>query len=144
MKLNIGQLKLESLQYLKKNKALLGKYVFSGFASMTIEFLLFYFLINSFNVNVVVASNVSLLCSGTFNYFLSRYWVFEKTSNVKKEILLFALIFFLSILINNAVFLFSLRFLKYNPMLSKFVAMCVSTGFNYLTKKYLVFREFSL
>jgi len=130
--------------YIKRNKSLLGKYIFSGLSSMLLELSLFYVLIHSFYLNAVLSTNVSLLLAGVFNYCLSRYWVFEKTSNLRREIILFAIIFFVSLLINNAIFIFSIHILKFSPMLSKCTAILISTGFNYLTKKYFVFREFSL
>ncbi|HEY5462810.1 MAG TPA: GtrA family protein [Hanamia sp.] len=131
-------------EYIKRNKTLLGKYIFSGISSMVLELFLFYVLIHSVYLKPVLSSNVSLLLAGIFNYCLSRYWVFEKTSNLRREIILFAVIFFVSLFINNAIFIFSMHVLKLSPMLSKCMAIIVSTGFNYLTKKYLVFREFSL
>ena len=136
--------KVNYILYIKRNKVLLAKYVFSGIASMLIELSLFYVLIHTFDLNAVLSSNVSLLLAGVFNYCLSRYWVFEKTSNLRREIILFAIIFFVSLLINNAIFLFSIHVFEFSPMLSKCTAILISTGFNYLTKKYLVFREFSL
>jgi len=136
--------KVNYILYLKRNKLLLAKYIFSGISSMLIELSLFYILIHTFDLNAVLSSNVSLLLAGIFNYCLSRYWVFEKTSNLRREIFLFAVIFFVSLFINNAIFIFSMHVLKLSPMLSKCMAIIVSTGFNYLTKKYLVFREFAV
>jgi putative flippase GtrA len=136
--------KANYILYIKHNRLLLGKYIFSGASSMVLELFLFYVLIHSLFLNPVLSSNLSLLLAGVFNYCLSRYWVFEKTSNLRREILLFAIIFFVSLLINNVIFIFSIRFLKFSPMLSKCTAILISTGFNYITKKYLVFREFSI
>lgn len=135
--------KADYITHVKRNKLLLGKYVFSGISSMLLELGLFYILIHFFSWDAVLSSNISLICAGILNYFLSRYWVFVKTSDIRREIILFAVIFFVSILINNAIFLFSIHFLKFSPLLSKFTAILISTGFNYLTKRYLVFKEFS-
>jgi putative flippase GtrA len=135
-------LKANYLAYFKNNKLLLGRYVFSGLSSMLLELFLFYLMIYFLYANAVVSSNFSLILAGIFNYFLSRYWVFEKTMDVKREVILFAIIFFVSLLINNAIFIFTIHVLKLNPMLSKSMAIVISTGFNYLTKKYLVFKEF--
>ena len=135
--------KVNYIQYVKHNKILLGKYIFSGISSMALELFLFYFLTNSFYLDPILSSNISLLLAGFFNYFLSRFWVFEKTRNLRREIILFALIFFISLLINNAIFIFCFRFLMLTPLISKSSAILISTAFNFLTKKYLVFRDFS-
>jgi len=134
--------KANYIAYIKNNKLLLGRYIFSGLSSMLLELFLFYVLIHFLYTNAVVSSNISLILAGIFNYFLSRYWVFEKTSDVKREIILFAIIFFVSLLINNVIFIFSIHVLRFSPMLSKSTAIVISTGFNYITKKYLVFKEF--
>lgn len=128
--------------YIKRNKSLLGKYIFSGISSMLFELFLFYIFFHLFNFFPVFSNNLSLILAGIFNYFLSRYWVFQKTSNPKREVILFAIIFFVSLLVNNAIFLFSIRIFGFSPILSKCSAIFISTGFNYITKKYLVFKEF--
>lgn len=128
--------------YIKRNKFLLGKYIFSGISSMLLELFLFDIFFHLFNFSPIFSNNLSLILAGIFNYFLSRYWVFQKTSNPKREVILFAIIFFVSLLVNNAIFLFSIRIFGFSPLLSKCSAIFISTGFNYITKKYLVFKEF--
>lgn len=135
-------LKSKLIIYLKTNRLLLIKYLFSGLSSMLLELFLFYTFFHLFNIFPVVSNNLSLILAAIFNYFLSRHWVFEKTSNPKREVILFVLIFFISLLINNAIFLFSIRIFGFSPFLSKCTAIFISTGFNYLAKKYLVFKEF--
>ncbi len=130
------------MAHIRKNKLLLGRYIFSGLSSMLLELFLFYVLIHFFYANAVISSNISLVLAGVFNYFLSRYRVFEKTSDVKREVILFVIIFFVSLLINNVIFIFSFHIFGLSPMVSKSMAILISTGFNYLTKKYLVFKEF--
>ena len=134
--------KVNYIAYIKKHKLLLGKYIFSGISSMLLELFLFYIFFHLFNIYPVLSNNLSLIFAGIFNYFLSRYWVFEKTSNPKREVILFAIIFFVSLLVNNAIFLFSIHIFGFSPILSKCSAIFISTGFNYITKKYLVFKEF--
>ena len=130
------------VSYIKRNRLLLVRYLFSGLSSMLLELFLFYIFFHLFNFSPVFSNNLSLILAGIFNYFLSRYWVFEKTSNPKREVILFAIIFFVSLLVNNAIFLFSMRIFGFSPLLSKCSAIFISTGFNYITKKYLVFKEF--
>ena len=134
--------KISLVGYVKRNRLLLGKYLFSGLSSMMLELFLFYVFFHVLSIYPVISNNLSLLLAGIFNYFLSRYWVFEKTSNPKREVVLFAIIFFVSLLVNNAIFIFSIHILSFSPLLSKCTAIFISTGFNYITKKYLVFKEF--
>ena len=135
-------LKDRFIKHVKENKVLLGRFIFSGLSSMMLELFLFYVFFNVLSIYPVISNNLSLLIAGIFNYFLSRYWVFEKTSNPKREVMLFAIIFFVSLLVNNAIFIFSIRIFGFSPLLSKCTAIFISTGFNYITKKYLVFKEF--
>jgi len=131
-----------NLGFLKLTKNIFLRYIIVGGLSAVAEISLLVTLVEYFFLNPLIANIVSFCVISSLNYLLSRLWVFERTGS-KKRIEFPIFLFFLTcgLLINQAVFwlLTDKFFVDYR--ISKAVSISSIVVWNFLTRKYIVFKS---
>lgn len=76
------------------------------------------------------------------NYFLSIVYIFGKSNYSRtNEILAFILFSALAIVLNQSVLWFFVEIIQFDIRICKALAIIIVASFNFLTKKYIVFRK---
>lgn len=117
------------------------KFILTGLFCALIEFLIFNFLID-FEIKYLVANVISIVIAVSINYLISRSFVFEKSKYSKqKEFISFVFFSFLALILNQCMLWFFVEIVKLDIRLCKALAIGIVATFNYVTKKYIVFKS---
>ncbi|MHA4895128.1 GtrA family protein [Pedobacter sp. PWIIR3] len=123
-------------------KSELVKFAFVGAFCAAIEFTSFYLLTNFTGLHYLIANILSVVLAITINYFLSRAYVFDKGKFSKRQEFI-AFIFFsaLGIGLNQTLLVFFVETVGIQIQIAKAFSIGLVATFNYLTKKFIVFRK---
>ena len=117
------------------------KFIIVGGFCASVEFITFNIFISFFKIDYLIANVMSILIAVSINYLLSRAFVFEKSRYSKRdEFLSFVLFSVLAILLNQMILWVLFEVIKFDIRLCKALAIVIVAFFNYLTKKYIVFK----
>ena len=117
------------------------KFIIVGGFCASLEFITFNIFISFFKIDYLIANVMSILIAVSINYLLSRAFVFEKSRYSKRdEFLSFVLFSVLAILLNQMILWVLFEVIKLDIRLCKALAIVIVAFFNYLTKKYIVFK----
>ena len=117
------------------------KFIIVGGFCASLEFITFNIFISFFKIDYLIANVLSILIAVSINYLLSRAFVFEKSRYSKRdEFLSFVLFSVLAILLNQMILWVLFEVIKLDIRLCKALAIVIVAFFNYLTKKYIVFK----
>jgi putative flippase GtrA len=147
-------------QHFEKNKSFyiqVFRYILIGGLATILDFTIFYIASNVFKLHFLIANSISFMFGLTFNYFLSREWVFNKKShNFKKDFTLYVITSAMGLIINNLIMyvlidfdilkmIFDLTIKQSSVNLIKLTAKMIATIivliWNFISKNYLVFRK---
>jgi|GEM_PF-685560 len=122
-------------------KLQLFKFILVGLFCACIEFLTFNFLISFFKLEYLIANAISIVIAVSLNYVLSRAFVFGNSKYSKKvEFLSFVLFSILALALNQCILWFFFQIVKLDIRVCKVLAIGIVAFFNYVTKKYIVFK----
>jgi putative flippase GtrA len=117
------------------------RFLLVGLFCASIEYLTFNVFINAFKIEYLVANVISIVIAVSINYLLSRAFVFEKSKYSKRdEFLSFVLFSVLAIVLNQLILWMFFEIIKLDIRLCKALAIIIVAFFNFLTKKYIVFK----
>jgi putative flippase GtrA len=117
------------------------KFIIVGGFCACIEFITFNIMIDLLKINYLIANVISIVIAVSINYLLSRAFVFEKSRYSKRdEFLSFALFSVLAIALNQVILWLLFTVIHMDVRLCKALAIIIVAFFNYLTKKYIVFK----
>ena len=139
----------------------LTKFALVGISAVCVDLVVYYLLSQFVDVNI---SKALSFASGTFvTYNLNKYWTWRQTDKNNKRLLIFIILYALSLLINVGVNSLGLKYLPYSELvissrdlyetmnqlfvmktdkfIAFFIATAVSSIFNFLGQKYWVFKD---
>lgn len=118
------------------------KFIIAGAICAFVEFSVFNLLLKFSNINYLIANIISIIVAVSLNYILSRTFVFEKSRYSKNtEILSFVLFSILALALNQCILWFFAEVVELDLRICKALAIGFVAAFNYLTKKYIVFKK---
>ncbi|VAW20111.1 hypothetical protein MNBD_BACTEROID01-281 [hydrothermal vent metagenome] len=119
------------------------RFTIIGGATASIDYGIMYCLIEVFSINYLIATGIGFIVGSVLNYLLSILWVFERGryKNQTIEFSLFLLFTLIGFVLNHLVMWVGVDFLYISYMIVKIFSLVVITLFNYLSKKYLVFKR---
>ena len=124
------------------NYAQIIKFAVAGAIGACIEIGLFFFFIEFTGLHYLVANFIAISVAIMVNYFISQKWVFETGRHSKgKELTFFIGVSLVALLLNQLFMLVLVDALELNMKLSKIVAIGMVAIYNYLAKKFLVFKN---
>jgi putative flippase GtrA len=116
------------------------KFIVVGFSGMIVDFSITILLKEIFKVHRYIANSAGFIAAASSNYLLNRIWTFEsKNSHILTEYGTFILISAIGLVINN-FFLWLLE-KKLNFYLAKFVAIVITSLWNFTANYYLNFNR---
>jgi len=108
---------------------------------MVLDFGLTFLLKEKIKVNRYISNSIGFVSAATLNYALNRYWTFEsQNAAISREFLLFMLFASIGLLINTAFLYLFERKLGYHFYVAKFLAILVTTTWNFTTNYFFNFH----
>jgi putative flippase GtrA len=119
-----------------------ARFLLGGGFSALIDFLLLVLLVEAFSVYYLVAGAMSFLVGLILNYFVSRRWIFQGGKYDKIiEFLVFCTGGAVGLGLNQIVLLVFVGHFSLDYRFSKIISVSLVTFWNFLTKKYLIFKN---
>lgn len=117
------------------------KFCVVGASGMIIDFGATWILKEKLKVNKYIANSTGFVLAATSNYIWNRVWTFQSEDNgIAVEYLSFIGISLIGLLINNIIIYLLNDRLKINFYLSKLLAICVVTLWNFLMNFFFTFN----
>ncbi|WP_066631586.1 GtrA family protein [Labilibacter marinus] len=114
------------------------KFIIVGFSGLAVDFGLTFLLKEKLKVNRFVANSIGFIAAASSNYYLNRWFTFQsQNEDILTEYSSFFIISLIGLAINN-LFL-SLLEKKMNFYMAKFIAIMLTTGWNFLANYYITF-----
>ena len=140
------KMKMIYARYLQVKQVLLApdfiKFVIAGVLSVGIEYAVLISFVEKIHLNVLFSNSVSFVAASTFNYIISRLWVFGKSNKrIRHELFLFFATGCVGLVINQSIMWILVDKYQLNYKIAKLFAIIVVVIWNFLTKKFLVFSD---
>lgn len=120
----------------------LGRFLILGFMSAGIDVGLLAALVEWAHWHYLAATAVSFLCANTFNYSISRQWVFLAGRYRRSfEYTGFIVASAIGLSIHQIIMLILVDEGHMDYRLTKMICIAVVTSWNFITRKYLVFAR---
>lgn len=126
----------------EKNIIQFTRFVFAGSITASIDCLILFLGVEIFHINYLIAAAIGFILGSSLNYILSVKWVFisGKFKNKVIEFNIFILFTFFGLGLNHLIMYLGVENLKVDYKGVKIIALVLVTLFNFLTKKYFVFK----
>ena len=133
-------------RYLQVKEVLLApdfiKFVIAGLLSVMIEYAVLILFVEKIHLNILFSNSISFVTASTFNYIISRMWVFGKSNKrIRHELFLFFATGCIGLVINQSIMWVLVDKYQLNYKIAKLFAILVVVVWNFLTKKFLVFSD---
>ena len=148
-----GHLILDSkiLQKLKRNKLLsdmlepeafhqLVRYLITGFSSAAIELSLLYVFKDIVKFSVIEANSIALTIVFWFNFLMNRHWSFKSKSSLKKQLLMYAVLFVFNLGASDLIMYVLVTLLGIQYLLAKVLAIGAVVTWNFILYKKVIYK----
>ncbi len=114
--------------------------IVGGIATIT-EWVLF-FILDKLSVHYTLATIIAYVLSTFVNWFAGRCLVFkDNRQSVLKEIIGIYIASIVGLIMNLIIMLVSVDFFNFNEMSSKIVATAIVFIYNFLVRKFLIYKK---
>lgn len=121
----------------------LTKYLVAGCAAFAAEYLSFYVMISSFGVALYVANTLSFCIGLMTSFLLNRLWTFggkQYSKGASHQLSFYIILATANLMLTNLlVAIFTNAGI--NPKIGKLIAMIVTSSWNFILFKYIIFRH---
>ena len=122
------------------------RYLFAGGLAFIVDFGLFALCLRVFGWHYLIANLVGLIAGLIINYAISVKWVFVGCKRnfgdaMKMEFSIFSVIGILGVGFNQLLLLLLVGYGDFNEIISKIVATGVVLIYNFLARKFILFRH---
>ncbi|MDN5351824.1 MAG: hypothetical protein PWQ12_743 [Clostridiales bacterium] len=117
------------------------RYLITGFTAFGIEYSLYVFLYKFIGLYYILSSFIVYAVVFLFSFFVNRNWSFESEGDVRRQILLYFLLFLFNLFFGNIVLLYFLtEYVGLDPLFSPFIKMGLIVCWNFLIYKYVIYK----
>jgi putative flippase GtrA len=120
----------------------IARFIISGGSTASLDFILYWFIVQVIEWHYILAVTISFVVASTVNYYLSIIWVFfnGKFKSLMSEYLVFLFFTALGLLLNYIILYAGIELLNINNLYARILSIIIVTIFNFLTKKFIVFK----
>ena len=120
----------------------LVRYLLAGGVTAGLEYFSFLALYAALQPGLVVPNTLSFLVGLLSSFTLNRLWVFDHKQHkrVHHQFVQYAVLIGLNLVVTNLVIV-GCRNLHVEPFIGKIIAMVVTTAWNFVIYKYVIFRQ---
>ncbi len=120
----------------------LMRYLVTGFTAFGIEYALYVLLYKVVGFDYILASVVVYALVFGFSFLVNRKWSFESTGDIKRQTILYLMLFLFNLVVSNVFLLqFFTETLGINALISPFLKMACVVCWNFLAYKYIIYKN---
>lgn len=120
----------------------LMRYLVTGFTAFGIEYALYVLLYKVVGFDYILASVVVYALVFGFSFLVNRKWSFESTGDIKRQTVLYLMLFLFNLVVSNVFLLqFFTETLGINALISPFLKMACVVCWNFLAYKYIIYKN---
>ncbi len=117
------------------------KFCAVGLSGMVIDFAITWLLKEKIKINKFAANSIGFLAAASSNYYFNRIWTFQSANkHVALEYSEFIGIAIVGLITNNFFLWFFNEKLKFNFYFAKFIAILLTTAWNFFANYFFTFR----
>lgn len=117
------------------------RYLVTGFTSFGIEYGLYVLLFNVLKVHYIIASILVYAFVFWFVFLVNRFWSFQSTGNIKKQLFQYLFLFAFNLIVSNVILMYLFTdILGISPFISPILKMAFVVCWNFLIYKYIIYR----
>lgn len=121
------------------------RYTIVGFVSLTADYIVFMLLYRLFGINTAIAVPAGLTVGLVVNFMLNKLWSFGNRDHLIKQYIKQVIYYIVLVIINSVFTYFFIELLRINnlldPEFSKLFATAITTLWNYVLYKKIIFRS---
>ncbi len=120
----------------------IARFIIAGGSTATLDFILYWFIVQILGWHYILAVTISFIIASSVNYYISIQWVFfnGKFKSKLSEYLVFLFFTGLGLLLNYIILYAGIELLKINNLNARILSIIIVTIFNFVTKKFIVFK----
>ena len=128
---------------MSKYKIEITKFTLVGLVNTGLTFVIFFFLLNQFYVDYIIALTITWLFGIFFSFLLNSFWVFtpDSKSHFKARFIKYFLCYLSSFVLNLLALIFLVKYLDLAPFFTQVALVPFVVIFNFLTSKFWSLRE---
>ena len=113
------------------------KFIIVGGLATLMDWLLYYILVNIFNINPLISNIISFTLPAIYNFFASIKWVFNTNENKSKKRMFIEFMIFtvIGLILSELLIFIGINLLKKNKNIIKIFANGIVMIFNFVTRK---------
>jgi len=111
-----------------------------GVSNAVIGLGIIYVCYNLLHVNYMISNGIGYCCGLINSFIWNKKWTFKSKTNLKKEIILFFVIFLVSYSLNLFSVIICVEKLHLDPNLAQIAGIFLYTSSNFLGNKYVTFQ----
>ncbi len=113
------------------------KFIIVGGLATLMDWLLYYILVNIFNINPLISNIISFTLPAIYNFFASIKWVFNTNENKSKKRMFIEFMIFtvIGLILSELLIFIGINLLKQNKNIIKIFATGIVMIFNFVTRK---------
>lgn len=115
-------------------------YLIVGGGATLVEWVLFHFLNGRFKIHYMIATSIAFAVSTFANWAFGRLIMFQAGQNVFKELVKIYLTAVAGLLMNLAIMWLAIEQFHIDEMLSKIIATGIVFFWNFLIRKFLIYK----
>lgn len=142
---NIVMEKLRKTKYLSQlltpeSMGQLYRYLVTGFSSAAIELTLLYIFKDIANFSIIVSNSIALSIVFWFNFLINRLWSFKSTANLKKQLIMYMILFVFNLGASDLIMHLLTTELSMQYLLAKVFAIGAVVTWNFLLYKKVIYK----
>lgn len=118
----------------------LVRYLITGFSSAAIELSLLYIFRDIAKLSVIEANSIALTIVFWFNFLLNRHWSFKSKSSLKKQLLMYAVLFVFNLGASDLIMYVLVTLLGIQYLLAKVLAIGAVVSWNFILYKKVIYK----
>ena len=118
----------------------LYRYLVTGFSSAAIELTLLYIFKDIANFSIIVSNSIALSIVFWFNFLINRLWSFKSTANLKKQLIMYMILFVFNLGASDLIMHLLTTELSMQYLLAKVFAIGAVVTWNFLLYKKVIYK----
>ncbi len=118
----------------------LYRYLVTGFSSAAIELTLLYIFKDIANFSIIVSNSIALSIVFWFNFIINRLWSFKSTANLKKQLIMYMILFVFNLGASDLIMHLLTTELSMQYLLAKVFAIGAVVTWNFLLYKKVIYK----
>jgi putative flippase GtrA len=117
------------------------RYLIVGFSTVGLEFVNLRLFTEYIGLWYLASNTIAYIISFVFNFFLNRFWSFKSSGNIKRQLLIYGVLFIINLALSNLVMYLLTDILGIMYMISKIFSVGLVVSWNFIIYKKIIFTE---